>query len=360
LGLVSNLTTAFYLVALGLLPFFQARRYWQNGVLVRLILTGTGTGLLSGLILLPKLLGRLDVIKGNFWIPQVNPVLILHTFYAFIFGEVETERLMMAFGMGVIILFLTFWAVLPACKHQVNQESGLLRSLWLLFGPIILIIVVSLLFQPLYLDKALIACAPFYYLLIAWAIFRPDRKSKSVGRKLITALPVLASVLLALTNLPSLYDGTIAPLHIARYDAARINDYLSQNYQPGDVVVTATDIAWLPLVYYNPNQLPPKYPLKEYPYPNIFPLLVEKMGSEFVPEDSVAQRFGAKRMWVVFEVDAPEKSLKEPPRPADLTGEINWFHSYDWQRDLLAHYDQQYQRLQAVALDRVILVLYRV
>ncbi|NWJ98492.1 MAG: glycosyltransferase family 39 protein [Chloroflexi bacterium] len=364
LGLVSNLTTAFYLVALGLLPLFQTRRYWQNGVLVRLLLTGVGTGLVSGLILLPKLLGRLDAIKGNFWIPQINLLLILHTFYAFIFGAVEIEQFVWALALGVLILSTTLWAVLPACYRQLTKfgldKSGLLCTLWLLFGPMILIIVVSLLFQPLYLDKALIGCAPFYYLLIAWAIFRPDLKSKAGGRKLITALPVIVSVLLALASLPNLYNGTIAPLYIARYDAVRINDYLSQNYQPGDVVATATDIAWLPLAYYNPNQLPPKYPLKEYPYPNIFPLLVEKMGSEFGPRDEFPQRFGAKRLWVVFEVSTPEKSLKEPPHPADLSGEINWLHSYDWQRDLLAHYERQYQRLQAVALDRVILVLYQV
>jgi hypothetical protein len=231
---------------------------------------------------------------------------------------------------------------------------------WLLFGPIWLVIIVSLLFQPLYLDKALIGCAPFYYLLIAWAIFRPDSPKKIVaGRQIIAALPISAAILLALISLPSLYDGTIAPRYIARYDASRINDYLRQNSQPGDVVTTASDISWLPLYYYDTTNTPPKYPLKEYPYQNIFPLLLEKLHTQYGVEDEFARRFGAKRLWVVFEVNAPENSLKDPPHPADLSGEVAWLHSPDWQGQLLAHYDRQYQRLQAIALDRVILVLYQ-
>jgi hypothetical protein len=366
LGLVSNLTTAFYLVALGLIPFWQFRRNWQNGILPRLLLTGLGAGLLSGLVLLPKLTSRLEVIKGNFWIPTPNPLLVLRTFFTFIFGALEMERFAVGLGLALIILLLTFGAVLPACYRRLKRSDnnakadGLLRATWLLFGPLGLIILVSLIFQPLYLDKALIVCAPFYYLLIGWAVFRPDLSQKNAPvRRLITAMPLIAAMLLALAALPDLYDGTIAPNYIARYDASRINAYLQQNARPGDVVASATDISWLPLVYYGPNQLPPKYPIKEYPYPNIFPLLVEKLNSEFVPQGDFAKRFGAKRLWVVFELNVPENQLRAAPHPADLSGEIDWFHSPDWQRDLLAHYDQQYQRLEAIALDRVVIVLYQ-
>lgn len=362
LGLLCNLTTAFYIAALGLLPLWQARRYWQNGVLPRLFITGAGAGLLSALALLPKLTSRLDVIKGNFWIPTPNPLLILRSFYTFIFGAIEMERFVTAFALALIIFIFTFGTALPACYRQLKQreDGGLLRTVWLLLGPLLLVTIVSLLFQSLYLDKALIACAPFYYLLIAWSIFQPDAKRKVArGRWLIASVPVLVAILLALASLPDLYDGTIAPVYIARYDATRINQYLQQNSQPGDVVASATDITWLPLAYYGPNQTPPRYPIKEYPYPNIFPLLLEKMNSEFVPRDDFARRFLAKRLWVVFEVNAAENTLKSPPRPADLSGEIDWFHSPDWQRELLTRYDKQYQRLQAVALDRVILVLYQ-
>jgi len=361
LGLLCNLTTAFYLAALGLYPLWQARRFWQNGVLLRLCLTGAGAGLVSGLALWPKLTSRLDTIKNNFWIPQPDPLLILRTFYTFIFGASAADKLLPAFALALLILILTLAAVLPACYRQLRQgqDAGLLKCAWLLFGPILLIISVSLLFQSLYLDKALIGCAPFYYLLIGWSIFRPDATSRTArGRGSIAAIPLVAAILLALAALPDLYTGTIAPSYIARYDARRINAYLSQQARPGDVVLTASDIAWLPLAYYGPNDFPPKYPIREYPYPNVFPLLLQKMGSRFVGRDEVSLQPQPSRFWVVFEVNPPGTSLSEPPHPADLAGEVGWFHSASWQRELLAYYDQHYRRLEAIALDRVILVLW--
>ncbi len=360
LGLVCNLTMAFYLIVLGLYPLFKARHYWQSGILPRLLITGFGTGLISGLALLPKLTSRLSVIKGNFWIPPPNPLLMLRTFYAFLFGASEPERFGLDFGLSFLILLFSLGPALFVLlsRQRRGQLSGLPLTLWLLFGPIGLITLISLLFQPLYLDKALIGCAPFYYLLLAWAIFRPDANPRR-GRMIVTALPLLAAMLLAISNLPLIYNGTIAPAYIARYDAVRVNDYLDQHAEPGDVVATASDITWLPLQYYGPSQFPPKFTLKEYPYPNVFPLLLETLGSDFMPRDEFRQKQKANRLWVVFEVSATGSEIKAAAHPVDLSGKINWFHSDDWQQELLDHYDSRYQRLNAIALDRVILVLYQ-
>ena len=59
LGLLCNFTTAFYLAALGLYPLLRTHYYWQRGILSRLFITGGLTGLISGLLLLPKLTSRL-------------------------------------------------------------------------------------------------------------------------------------------------------------------------------------------------------------------------------------------------------------------------------------------------------------
>jgi hypothetical protein len=353
LGLLCNFTTAFYLAALGLYPLLRGRYYWQRGVLLRLFITGGLTGLVSGLLLLPKLTSRLETIKGNFWIPSPDPLIVIRTFYTFLFGAIQADRFVPAFGLALVILGIVGTQAVSRLLGRTAEE-GLKLAGWLLVIPIGLIIVVSLLFQPLYLDKALIACSPFYYLLIGWAIFRPDRQR--AGGWLLAGAPTVLALALALAALPDMYSGTINPLYIARYDANRVNQYLNQQAKPGDIVVTATDISWLPLFYYNPGLTPPKYPLKEYPYPNIFPALVKQLGSEEISQNEVGQR--GTRVWVVFEVNAPEGSLHAPPQPAGTGQEPNWFHSPDWQRDTLKWFDSRYHRVSAVTLDRLLLVLY--
>lgn len=363
LGLVCNFTTAFYLAALGLFLFFGWRKNWQKGLIGRLLVAGAATSVLSGLFLLPKLTGRLETIKGNFWIPAPDVLVVLRTFYTFIFGAVESDRFVVAFLLALVLFILVLAQIIPAILPNKTKEPAVAESenrqavqltAWLLVGPMLLIIIVSWLFQPLYLDKALIACSPFYYLLLSWTIFRNDRKRQ--GGWILTGIPAALSLLLALTVLPNLYSGVVNPLYIARYDAPRITQYLKEQAQPGDIVLTATDISWLPLVYYNSNFAPAKYALKEYPYPNIFPDLIKTLGSEWYSQEKVLQNNG--RVWVIFEVNAPENTLKDSPRPAQLSSEPNWLHSPDWQRDTLAWFDKNLRRVRTENLDRLLLVLY--
>lgn len=372
LGLVCNFTTAFYLLALGLYLVFNFRTNWQNGLLLRLFSAGAATGLLSAIFLWPKLSGRLETIKGNFWIPAPDLLVILRTFYTFVFGAIQVERFVIAFLLAFVLLIIVLAQVLPylwAFFKTGNSSpsadasnpptadpnlQSVLRTSWLLFGPILLVAIVSWFFQPLYLDKALLACAPFYYLLIGWAIFRTDRKRR--GGWILAGVPAVCGLLLALAGLPDLYSGTINPLYIARYDAPRINAYLQAQSRPDDIVLTATDISWLPLVYYNRSPAPPRYAIKEYPYPNIFPDLIKTLGSEWYSQERALQHQG--RLWVVFELNAPESSLQAAPRPAETGGEINWLHSPDWQKSRLAWFDTNFSRVKAETLDRVMLVLY--
>ncbi len=310
-GIFYNFTTAFYLAALFIWPLFAGKQNWSNWVIWRMWLAGAGGGFLAGLALLPKLTDRLNTIKGNFWIPVPDPLVVLRTFFSYIFGAIQPDRLLIAFALAFIILVVVLGQAIPVWWKK-RLDDGLSRSLWLLFGPITLVIITSLLFQPLYLDKALIACSPFYYLLIGWAIFRADigRQSKAI----LTAVPLLLAIVLAAQALPELYSGQIQPLFIARYDAPKVISYLVAH--PAEAVITATDISWLPLVYYGPKTLPSKYPLAEYPYPNIFPFLVEKLNSEYMPKADISKRF--KKFWLVYELNPPDGPVPTPQK-ADLS-----------------------------------------
>lgn len=371
LGLAFNLTTAFYLVPLGLFMLTGLGRYWRNGRLLRFGLVLAGGGALASVVLLPKL-NRLGAIKGNFWVPTPDLLIVLRTFYTFIFGTVPANLFVIAFGLAFVILILVIVQIgiglvsLVARLRDSSYSRSLSRNshsnntnfwltVWLLWGPLLLIFGVSLVFQPIYLDKALIGCAPFYYILLGWTIFRPGQEKKIAGRLLAFGTPVALAVLLALVSLPQLYTGVINPLYIARYDAPRIDQYLASRYRSGDVIATATDISLLPLIYYQQPKLP-TYQIAEYPYPNVFPALLDRVGSAFVPQANFAQQY--KRVWLVFEVNSPENLLNAPPRPADLSVKPDWFHSPTEQQATLDWFNARYQRLDAVYLDRVMLVLY--
>ncbi len=350
LGLVCNFTTAFYLAGLGLFCLFRVDLYWKRGVFQRLLLAGAGTALVSGLLLLPKLTSRLDTIKGNFWIPTPTFPIVLRTFYSFIFGATAPDRLLIAFGLAVVVLAIVGAQVAGALLTRLETTLGL--TVWLVFGPISLIIIISYFFQPLYLDKALIGCAPFYYLLIGWAIFRPRRRRAGW---ILAAIPAGLALLLALVDLPAIYSGQINPAYIARYDAAGVSQYLRQHSQPDDLIISATDISWLPLVYYNPGLLPPEFPIKEYPYPNIFPALLDRLGTRYASLAELDQHHSG-RIWLVLELNDPanrELSIT-PLDPARL----DWFHSPEWQRETLLRFNRQHKYQSSLIIDHLLLVLF--
>ncbi len=351
LGLFCNFTMAFYLLALGLLPFLLWKEYWRKGVLPRLVLTGTATGLASGLLLWPKLSTRLDTIKGNFWIPVPDPVIVLRTFYSFLFGVFEPGSFSVAFALVVILLFLVAWQVGRGLFSPARPELALTG--WLLAAPMLLLVVVSYIFQPLYLDKALIGCAPYFYLLLGWTVFHNRKWSPGW---VLPAVPLALAVLLGLWLLPGMYRGQTNPFYIARYDAPAVNRYLNQHALPDDLAVNVTDIGWLPLVYYNEGLAPTKQPLKEYPYPNIFQALLDQMHTDWITEDQIAQRTG--RTWLIFELNVPPGTLSSAPQPYDLNQPaIPWMHSPDFQAQTLQTFKSKYRVVEATLIDHLLLVL---
>jgi 4-amino-4-deoxy-L-arabinose transferase-like glycosyltransferase len=345
-GLFVNFTTAFYLLALGLFPFILWKEYGRKGVLPRIVLTGAATGLTSGLLLWPKLSNRLDTIKDNFWIPQPDLLIILRTFYSFIFGVLDPASFLAAFGLVVIILLVAGWQVSRGLFGP--ERPALALTGWLLLGPLLLLVLISLVFQPLYLDKALIACAPYFYLVLGWTVFRPRKRP---GGWVLAGVPLVVAVLLGLWLLPDMYSGRLNPVYIARYDAPAVNRYLHQQAQPGDMVVNVTDIGWLPLVYYNENLSPAKFPLKEYPFPNVFPALLQQLNTRWVSQGELTGR-----TWLVFELNLPPDAISPEARPYTLTRDIPWMHSPDFQSQTLGKFQSRYKVTSAVVVDRLLLV----
>jgi drug/metabolite transporter (DMT)-like permease len=350
-GLFCNFTTAFYLLSLGLFPFIFWKENLRRGILAHLSLTGAATGLASGLLLWPKLSTRLDTIKDNFWIPQPDPLIIFRTFYSFIFGVIDPASFIVCFGLLVVLLLIAGWQVSRGLLSPDRPALGLTG--WLLLTPMAWLVIVSLLFQPLYLDKALIACAPYFYLLLGWTLFH--KRARPAGW-VLPGVPLALAVLLGFWLLPSMYSGQLNPVYIARYDGPAVNQYLNQQAQPGDLVVNVSDIGWLPLVYYNEGLPPAKFPLKEYPFPNIFPALLHQLGTDWITEAEITRR--NERTWLIFELNVPPDRLSSAAQPYDLNQAIPWMHSPDFQTQTLQKFQSQFQLKSAVLVNRLLLVLF--
>jgi hypothetical protein len=302
-------------------------------------------------LLWPKLSTRLDTIKDNFWIPAPDPLIISRTFYSFIFGVIEPGSFIIAFALTLILLVISGWQV--GRSLFTPERPALALTGWLFLAPLVLVVLVSLVYQPLYLDKALIACAPYFYLLLGWTVFH---KRKRRTGWVLAGVPLGLSVLLGLWLLPGMYSGQLNPVYIARYDAPAVNRYLNQQMLPGDLAVNVTDIGWLPLVYYNEGLPPAKLPLKEYPFPNIFPALLQQLGTNWITGDEIARRTG--RTWLIFELNLPPGRLSSAVQPYNLDQEIPWMHSPDFQAKILQNFKDHYRLNSAVILNRMLLVLF--
>jgi hypothetical protein len=109
----------------------------------------------------------------------------------------------------------------------------------LVFGPVLVILVFSIIYQPVIISRTLSPIAPFYYLLIGATITRS--RNRTITFSLI-ALPTLAIILL----LAGLHAGGMG-----RYSADKSD--LDGLYQPGDGVFHANAGSYVTWAYYRPD-----------------------------------------------------------------------------------------------------------
>jgi len=97
---------------------------------------------------------------------------------------------------------------------------------WMVFAPMLIAAVISFAWKPMYLFRALIGCAPFFFLLIGWALADTPRKAKWAA--LAFAPLFVVSVLSYYPNVVRAKDTIIPPREIA--------DYVTENWRTGDVI----------------------------------------------------------------------------------------------------------------------------
>ena len=238
LGLYVHYFTVFLLLGLHLWFVLDLRR--NRGVVLRLLLAD---GVIL-LLFLPQIGRALTLTKmylgGLAW--QSSPGILspVTTIYYLLFAH-RTPVWLVPIGLFLVlaILVLTLW---ESCSRE-NPELHLERALWFcLLIPIIVVMIISWLIRPIYLERSFAFTTPALVLLLARGAIAAPRQSPT--RYLIALLTVPIVITLAAHVITP--DPAKPPIR----EAIRV---LEVGVDPGDVSLHLQDASFMPGVWYVPD-----------------------------------------------------------------------------------------------------------
>ena len=227
-----------YLIPLGLTPLW--RRQWSKLGKTAL------AGLLAILLYLPWLIylpSQLSRVRWAYWIPRPGLAELVRTWLVFTAG-LPVPRVMLAlilFGT-VLVTTLGIWGTLRGWRAK---DPSFRSGVWLLYlavSPAVMMFILSY-WQPVYLERALLASGAVFLLWIVWAISAPRLTS-----------------LLGWTGRAALF-GTFAMGLFGYYTYegfpyapwSMLNGDLKAEVRNQEVVLHSNKITALPSRYYSPE-----------------------------------------------------------------------------------------------------------
>ncbi|MBX3082634.1 MAG: glycosyltransferase family 39 protein [Anaerolineae bacterium] len=237
LSMYAQQLAAFYLAALGLIPFLLRRR----DLIVRTILASSLAVLiyLPWLVNLPSQLGKV----GVYWIAKPSLPSLLLAVWAFLFVELEVTAPVALFvsilSLSLIVIFLLL-RTSQASRMKRTERQSLWIALWLVVAPLVLMWLFSQV-RPVFLIRGLQGSALALYICVAWLLL--DARVPRLFRALIG----LAWIASCVVGLYYLFTWNTFPR--PRFDLAW-KSITAQADTVGTRVVHANKITMLPMVYY--------------------------------------------------------------------------------------------------------------
>lgn len=232
--------SAFYLVALGLIPVFARRRDAVLGVSL-----GAGIALVlygAWLFVLP---GQLARVTNGYWIDVPTPARILLTLRSFVMAALDIPPPQGLIGLAIMLILLIFLLLqifVMRRRRSAREQGSILIILWLFAAPIGLLWLFSQ-FRPLYLDRGLIGCSLMFYVALGWLFTRGG-----LPRPFVAALSGLFLIAAAI-GLTAHYNWSAFPNSPYR----QAMEIIASRMQPGDVIVHQDKTSALPSIFYAPN-----------------------------------------------------------------------------------------------------------
>ena len=314
---------AFYLAALGTLPVLL--RDWR--FLRRTILAAGGafTLYLPWFVHLPDQLGKLQ----QYWVDRPNILhiwLALRSFFS-VNLDFDAAWWLPTFLVAALfpaLLFFRAWHALRRPSVNLDERRALIWALWLGFAPIVLMWLASVLFQPVFLPRALLPSAVIVYLALGWLVTRGGMPH------VVTGVVAAVWTFLVVFGLVTHYGWDTFPN--PPFDRAA--DYLRESVVEPDAIVHGNKITALPLRVYAPD-LPQRY-VRDIPGAGSDTLAVptQRALGWLASECPAEAAGGAERVWyVAFEQFDGEM--------AEVTADDPAARVYDSGAWLRAHYTER-------------------
>jgi hypothetical protein len=325
LSMYTQQLAAFYLAALGLIPFMMRRR----DLILRMGLAAALALLiyLPWLVNLPAQLGKV----GQYWITKPTPVQPLLSLWSFLFVELEVTQpaalIVSMLALALILIFLLLRA-LPVLRRNSVDAPSLVMVLWLIIAPIVLMWVVSQL-RPVYLTRALQGSAVLLYIGVAWLLIRARLP---LPIRILIGGAWLIAVGFGLINL---YTWNTFPR--PRFDLAWRT--AASDATPTTRIVHANKLTMLPMVYYG-EPTPAQHYLRDAPGSGEDTLgLPTQQALGLLADMCIAEAAGgADRVWyVIFQRQLEELGGTSP--------DVTWL-------------DAHYRRLSEVPINDLLLIFY--
>lgn len=327
---------AFYLAALGTLPVVL--REWRQ--LWRMLIAAFAAFalFLPWFAHLPEQLGKLQ----RYWVDRPNILhiwLALRSFFSVNLDFDPTWWLPTFFIAALLpaLLFFRAWHALRRPSTPPHERSALIWALWLGFMPMGLMWLASIVFQPVYLPRALLPSAVIVYLALGWLVTRGGMP------RLITGIMIALWAAVVAFGLVTHYRWDTFPN--PPFDRAA--EYLRESFAERDMIVHGNKITALPLRVYAPD-LPQRY-MRDIPGAGSDTLAVptQRALGWLASECPAEAAGGAARVWYVafeqFDEEMAEAAADDPATHA--------YNSGAWLRD---HYTER----QSVRFNDLVVTLF--
>jgi uncharacterized membrane protein len=238
LAMYTQQLSAFYLMALGLVPVLARQSRQFVGVIV-----GAVVAVVVYLPWLVNLPSQFDKVRSYYWIEKPDLGEILGTAFSFLVVNLDIPRTALLPGLiGAIFLsvFLAIQTALYLRRPAHPDRSALLFTLWLAAAPVAMMWLVSQV-QPVYLARALLPSALMFYLALAWMFTRSKLPRPIAG--------AIALVGIALVGIGLYYQYTWTTFPNSPFQQAVA--HARRMWQDGDVIVHQNKLTALPAIYYD-------------------------------------------------------------------------------------------------------------
>ena len=256
----------------GIMPLIKDRNWWAGNLLAAVLFMPW----------IPTVLSQFNRVQSGFWIPPVDAETLPNTLIQFL-----------TFGSNILpsviemLILIAFVCVLTVAIYSTKKKSGLVFLTAWMSVPLLIVLIISLK-QPVYYDRYFVYSSVAFYIILA-AIAMHKRLRPWIRNSLIALVCITSTI-----GIYNVFDQ-------ANHQMGTIGNYVSANYQPGDVLVSGELYTYFDFSYYNKTNQPVKLlsdkPLSGYGETS---LLYDKQNEIVVNKLSdIKPQTDQKRVWVI-------------------------------------------------------------